>query len=237
MDLKSLQNNTYTVLVAGNVDLSKYDINKKVTPYVVYEYKNRNEIRKKVIGFYDEYIKSLHATDSNSVLKNILSMKMQDIIEMTDEEYFDTATNGMMFDEETGNAMTDFNPDGKYSLIEDANKEYAMPLVGDKFKCKVKDLPPKSVDEKNVKIYEEHWDNVMKYGSSLKEEYKYFYKDKETYVNVMTEPLFYNAFVSDETGWLEQTPTNQIEWVLTFRENFIDKLDKETDLKVYNFKR
>ena len=53
----------------------------------------------------------------------------------------------------------------------------------------------------------------------------------------MTEPLFYNAFVSNETGWLEQTPTNQIEWVLTFREKFIDNLDKETDLKVYNFKR
>ena len=61
------------------------------------------------------------------------------------------------------------------------------------------------------------------------------YGDRETYISVMMESLFYNAFVSNETGWLEQGDENQIQWILTFRERFINNLPKNTPLRVYNF--
>jgi hypothetical protein len=71
----------------------------------------------------------------------------------------------------------------------------------------------------------------------VKEEYISSYKDKETYVRLMTEPLFYNAFVSNKTGWMEQGDENQVQWVLTFNDRFIKDLPKDTRLKVYNFTR
>ena len=63
------------------------------------------------------------------------------------------------------------------------------------------------------------------------------YGNKETYVKVMMEPMFYNAFVSEETGWLEQSDEDQIQWVINFRERFIKNLSEDTNLRVYNFKK
>jgi hypothetical protein len=49
------------------------------------------------------------------------------------------------------------------------------------------------------------------------------------------EPFFYNAFVSNETGWVEQGDENQVQWILKFRERFINNLPINTPLRVYNF--
>ena len=49
--------------------------------------------------------------------------------------------------------------------------------------------------------------------------------------------LFYNAFVSEETGWIEQAEEDQEKWVLTFYDRFIKPLPETTKLKIYNFKR
>jgi hypothetical protein len=75
----------------------------------------------------------------------------------------------------------------------------------------------------------------MKQNGSVKNNYINMYGTKDRYVKVMTEPLFYNAFLSDEIGWLEQCDENQVEWVLNFRERFIKKLPQDTLLTVYNY--
>jgi hypothetical protein len=49
--------------------------------------------------------------------------------------------------------------------------------------------------------------------------------------------LFYNAFVSNETGWMEQADEDQEQWVLTFYDRFIKPLPETTQLKIYNFKK
>ena len=67
MDLQSQQNNLYTVLVAGDIDLSNYDLKKKVSPYVVYEYNKRKDIRLQTINIYKDIINNL---DDNQVIKH-----------------------------------------------------------------------------------------------------------------------------------------------------------------------
>lgn len=47
--------------------------------------------------------------------------------------------------------------------------------------------------------------------------------------------LFYNAFVSEETGWVEQADEDQEKWVLTFYDRFIKPLPDTARLKIYNF--
>ena len=78
-DLNSI-NNVYTVLVAGNVDLTKYDLTRKVEPYVVYEYKNRSNIKKQSIDFYEKLINRLETDPTNALVCQMLQIKLQDII-------------------------------------------------------------------------------------------------------------------------------------------------------------
>ena len=86
-----------------------------------------------------------------------------------------------------------------------------------------------------VEQYSKQWDSFMSGPQFSKNDFIRMYGDRETYISVMMESLFYNAFVSNETGWLEQGDENQIQWILTFRERFINNLPKNTPLRVYNF--
>lgn len=237
MDLQSQQNNLYTVLVAGDIDLSNYDLKKKVSPYVVYEYNKRKDIRLQTINIYKDIINNLDDNQANKTLKMFLNAKLQDLTEMTDEEYFEEATKGMTYDEKTGNALSTVNPNGRYKILQEPTIDTALPLIDGKFECFVKDIKniPKNIDNEKKEFYESFWDDAML--SWYKNDYLNLYNNKETYVNVMCEPLFYNAFVSKETGWVEQGEYNQIEWVLNFKEKFINKLSDNTKIKVYNFIR
>lgn len=232
MDLNSQINRKYSVLVAGDIDLQQFNMNQKVQPYVVYRFSDRKEIRKNAIEIYQSYI--LNIPKENFFLKEILSTKLQEIQEMTDEEYFEFATKNMEYDEKTGDALSDFNPKGKYKQLFEPTLDNALPLLNNSFQCKAFELPDiKKNDE--IKIYSDHWDNVMSLSSDLKESYLFNYKNKETFLSVMAEPLFYNAFASEETGWVEQGDEDQIQWVLNFRKRFIQNLSENTILKVYNF--
>ena len=232
MDSNLQINRKYTVLVAGNVDLKDFDINKKVEPYTVYKYSDRKEIRESIIKIYEKYIENI--PKENPFLKEILSAKLQEIQEMTDEEYFEYATKDMKYDKKTGDALSTVNPKGKYNLLMEANEVNAIPLVGKSFQCKVIDLPKNVKNDDELKKLSEHWQKMME-SEDMKEKYIETYSNEETYLSVMSEPLFYNAFVSEATGWLEQGDENQIEWVLNFRKRFIENLSENTILTVYNF--
>ena len=237
MDLNSQTNKIYSVLVAGDVDMSTYDLKRKVEPYVVYQYDKRKEIRETAIRFYEEYIESIQKDKTYSFLKEIITTKLEDIQEMSDEEYFEFATQGLKYDSKTGDAISDFNPKGRYNSLTEPTINNAIPLKGDLFQCKVSELPEKIIEPEIMKKYSDYWDNTTMISDDMKKDYLNTYKDKETYLSVMTEPLFYNAFVSKETGWLEQGDEDQIQWVLNFRKRFIEILPDDTILKVYNFSR
>lgn len=237
MDSNLYNKKTYTVLVAGDVDLSEYDLNKKVNPYIVYRFSERNKIRQQAITFYEEFLKNAKNIPEKELLLPFMQCKLQDIIEMSDEEYFEEISKGMIFDKNTGDALTDINPLGKYRSLTNADEKYTLPLKGKLFECQVGELELSNKTNEDSEKYAKHWDYIMNCAPFVKEEYISSYKDKETYVRLMTEPLFYNAFVSNKTGWLEQGDENQVQWVLTFNDRFIKDLPKDTKLKVYNFTR
>lgn len=237
MDSNSQKNKMYSVLVAGDIDMSLYDFNRKVEPYILYQYDKRKEIRETAIEFYKQYLNNLQNDDLNLFLKTFLSSKIEDIQEMSDEEYFESVTKGLKYDEKTGDAISDFNPMGKYKILMEPTTEDTVPLKGNRFQCKVSELPERIEDAEIIKKYSDYWEDKIMTSSSLKEDYLNAYENKETYISVMTEPLFFNAFVSKETGWLEQCDENQIQWVLNFRKRFIEGLPDNTILKVYKFTR
>ena len=130
MDLKSINNNLYTVVVAGDVDLDEYNANKVVKPYIAYKYDDRHNIRKEAINIHKELINSNLNKPELSIVNDFLILKVQDIEEMTDEEYFESITKGMEFDKKTGDAMISINPNGKYIEIKEATLQTALPLRG-----------------------------------------------------------------------------------------------------------
>ena len=231
----NLLNRQYSVLVAGNVDLSIFDLTKPVEPYVVYEYSNRANIRKQAISIYEELIKNVEKDSINILLVQMMRAKLQEMNEMTDEEYFETATTGMIYDKKTGDALTTINPNGKYLTLSEPTLNSAMPLCGNKFQCLAGDITSIVPDGKMIEQYSKQWDSFMSGPQFNKNDFIRMYGDRETYISVMMESLFYHAFVSNETGWLEQGDENQIQWILTFRERFINNLPKNTPLRVYNF--
>ena len=233
----NLLNKQYSVLVAGDVDLTKYDLTRQVAPYVVYEYDKRADIRKQAIKIYTDLIEKVEKEENTALVSQLMRMNLQEMEEMTDEEYFERATKGMTFDKTTGNALTTFNANGKYIKINEATDKTAVPLVANKFNCLVQDLPEKVENEDIIEKYSKHWDTIMSGAQNIKNDYIKTYQNKDTYIKVMIEPLFYNAFVSNETGWLEQVDENQVQWVLNFRNRFIKPLPKNTKLKVYNYIR
>lgn len=229
--------NIYTVLVAGEVDMSIYNMKKKVEPYIAYKYNDRKKIRQEAIKIYKDIYDNNSSKPDFSMFNEMIRLKIEETEEMTDEEYFDVITNGMIIDKDTGDALITINPNGMYMTLTEATVETALPLKDNMFECKVKDVIDKTETIEDVEKYSNYWDKVMSIASVTRSNFLEVYKDKETYVKLMSNPFFYNAFVSKETGWVEQSLDKQIEWVFNFKDNFIDKLDENITLKVYNFTR
>ena len=92
-----------------------------------------------------------------------LNAKLQDLTEMTDEEYFEEATKGMTYDEKTGNALSTVNPNGRYKILQEPTIDTALPLIDGKFECFVKDIKniSKNIDNEKKEFYESFWDDAM----------------------------------------------------------------------------
>lgn len=233
----NLLNKKYSLLVAGNVDLTEYDLTKQVSPYVVYEYAKRKEIRQQAITIYQDLLTNLEKDPANILVCQVMRLKLEEMKEMSDEEYFESATQGMTYDKNTGDALSTINPKGRYSVLMEPSPTCALPLLDDKFQCLVKDIKIKETTRELIEEYSKQWDYFMEGVPMIKDDYLKLYGNRETYIAIMSEPFFYNAFVSNETGWVEQGDENQIQWVLKFRERFINNLPITTLLRVYNFTR
>ena len=233
----NLYDKRYSLLVAGNVDLYDYDLAKQVAPYVVYEYAKRKEIRQQAIDIYQDLLTTLEKDPVNILICQVMRLKLEEMNEMSDEEYFETASQGMTYDKNTGDALSTINPKGRYSTLIEPTLIHAVPLYDDKFQCLVRDIKIKEINKELIEEYSKQWDYFMKGAPIIKDDYIKLYGDRETFIATMSEPFFYNAFVSNETGWVEQGDENQIQWVLKFRERFINNLPINTPLRVYNFTR
>lgn len=105
-----------TVLVVGdNPDelIKKYDLDTKVEPYVKLKRSEAKKAQKAHLKFIDNILKSdkIPLTEKQrDVYKNIYL----DIKDMDEAEYFEEFTKDCTIDEETGDALSDINPNAYY---------------------------------------------------------------------------------------------------------------------------
>lgn len=238
----------FVCIVAGDNPeelMEKYNRNRKVEPYIVYQYSDAEKLRQQYIESYQEML----ASGQNEYDEEYIKETILDLSEMSADDFYYDLTDGLIIDSENGNALSDANKDGKYSYY-NIGKLFSVPFLTkdgrELFQARKKDIDWDKIHLSNSYIYERAWDMVMN-GSKPENEYEqqildnmgnkitYFkkFENKENYV--ISNTAFWGfAFLSEKTGWMEATETDdQFVWMANYYNVFIQNLDDDTLLTIY----
>lgn len=252
-----MESRHFTLVVVGDNHeelVKKYDKKLKVEPYVLFKFDNADVMRKNQIKLLKAATK-LDSFDGYS-LQNIKD-RIDELEHMSAIEYYAEITDDDTIhhiDEETGDAYSDANPNGKYDGC-NLGKNFSLPLKtydGEElYSCKVGDVDWSKMHNTDSHLYEFAWDSIMekKVNPSTDEEkqvyenmknfHKYFetYKTRDNYVKSNTSFWGY-AFLSENTGWVELGENeDQFSWVNSFYDTFISHLDKNETISIYECTR
>jgi hypothetical protein len=249
----SNQHRHFTLVVVGDNHaemVKKYNKNLKVKKHLVYKFEDAEKLYQKKLFILNSLINEVKDNDER---KEFLTDEYNYYKELDYLEYYTELTEGLIIDDETGDAYTDKNPDGKYDTARVAGV-YALPLIdkngNETYSCKKGDVDWSRIHLFNTYPYEVAWDTVMggKEPENDAEKYIYenmknrttyfeYYVTKENYVKSSTSFWGY-AFLSEETGWLElEDNMSQIEWVSNFYDKFIVPLKEEDIITIYECTR
>ena len=107
----------FVCIVAGdNPDelMKPYDRREKEEPYVRYHYKDAAKIKEKYIELYEGILNSDEETIDKEELEDIVN----DLKEMSVEEFYEELTEGLTIDDKTGDAISTENRQGMFSYYE-----------------------------------------------------------------------------------------------------------------------
>lgn len=239
----------FSVLVIGeNPDniIRKYDSSVECeTPYIIYKYEDRKNIRATKIKIYEQLI----GTYENERNKQLLIDEFEKIKQMTDDEYYATLLGSNELDSDN-NIITTENRNGKFQSYEMGGKIYSKYIVNNDgnytCSCKKNKIGWHILhrNKEKVKIYEKTWDlcvnNVKPIGSleqkmfdNMSKYNGYFnnFKSKEEYVLVSTS-FFTNAIIFEDK-WFDMENENQTDWICNFYDRFIEKIKNEELITIY----
>lgn len=238
----------FVCIVAGdNPDelMAQYDKNKKVEPYVVYQYSDAEKLRQKYIESYQAMLND----DSEEYDKEYIKDTILDLSEMSADDFYYDITEGLSIDPDTGNAMSDVNKDGKWSYC-NIGKMFSVPFLTkderEVFQARKGDIDWDKIHLSNSYIYERAWDMVMNDSKpendyeqqiydNMKDKVAYFkkFETKENYV-ISNTAFWGYAFLSDKTGWMEASEyDDQFVWMANYYNLFIQNLSDDTLLTIY----
>ena len=248
----------FSVMVIGDnpTDLmKKYDIGLKVKPYIKYKYLDASKMQNNAIKVYSEITSNPGKFMLNKFQEDYFKDKLKGITSMTPFEYYSTITNGLYYDE-NGNALSDENPDGKWStyhigrnfsypmITNDGKETYqefarnvnwglmhmednSVRLYGRVWDLAVEDDEPKNDDEKQIKA---QWKDRGKYLSN--------FKSKDDFIT--HNCAYWNYAYLDENGWHDVDSDengNENEWIKSFYSKFIKKINDDALITIYEFSR
>ena len=239
----------FVAIVAGDNPealMIPYDSMKEVEPYVVYKYADALTIKEKYLAMYEAILNGSELNDKEK------EEVMEDYREMKDEspvELFYDITEGYEYDEETGDAISRKNPNGKWKSF-NLGKVFSVPFVTldgkETYQAKKSEIKWDSVHLNGQEVYRRAWEMVME-GSApenetetliyenMKNRTAYFQKfgTKENYV-VSSTAFWGYAFLSEKTGWVElEDNQDQFDWVSKFYDRFIKPLPENTKLTIF----
>ena len=241
------QNRHFTLIVAGDnparqaKPYSNKPLKKKVK---VLEFSKAREYYDAKLKFYNDILEK----DIDDEMKNLVTSKIEYMKSIDPVDYYLDISEEYEIDEETGDAYSYENPNGRYDVWR-IGKELSLPLITKKgketFSAKKADIDWSKIHMKDAEVYEFVWDAVMCGKKPETEEEKTLYnnmKNRRAYFEhfgtrenyVVSNVAFWGyAFLSEKTGWVElEDNVDQIEWVRDFYTRFIEPLDDDTLITV-----
>lgn len=242
----------FVCIVAGdNPDelMKPYDRREEEEPYVRYRYKDAAKIKEKYVELYEGILNSDEETIDKEELEDIVN----DLKEMSVEEFYEELTEGLTIDDETGDAISTENRQGMFSYYE-LGKWLSVPFLlkggREVFQAKKSDINWDKIHLGGGDIYRKTWEMVMEGVEPSTDYEKTIYdnmKDKETYFKkfetkenyVVSNTAFWGyAFLSEKTGWVDASDTNdQFVWMAEYYNMFIKNLPDDTLLTIYECKK
>ena len=241
----------FVCIVAGDNPteiMFPYDKSIKEEPYVKYYYKDAKKIKEK----YEEIYEGL-LNNSDIINKSTIQDVIDDLKDMSIDEFFEDLTEGLKIDEKTGDAISTENKNGKYTYYE-LGKWFSIPFLTkdgrEVFQAKKSDIDWEKLHLNGGEIYRRAWEMVMENSEpcneyettiyeNMKDKTAYFekFETKENYV-ISNTAFWGYAFVSDKTGWIDASDAeSQFTWMLCFYDMFISKLNDDTLLTIYECKK
>lgn len=242
----------FVCIAAGtnpNELMEPYDKRKVIEPYVKYRFKDAQKLKEKYIEIYEGVLKN----ENETVDKNMLNCVIEDLKDMTIEEFYSDLTKGLKISEENGDAYSTENPNGKFSYYE-IGKWFSIPFYTkdgkEVFQAKKSDIDWDKMHLNGGEIYKRAWEMVMENSEpendyeaqifeNMKDKTNYFEKfvTKENYI-ISNTAFWGYAFVSDKTGWIDASESDsQFVWMSCFYNMFIENLSDDTLLTIYECKK
>ena len=240
----------FSVMIVGENPesiLEDYRIDKKVEPYIKYRFLEAEKYRNVAIKVSEGLINDANITMISPSIKLALQENLKSLKLMSTFEYYRKLTEGMYYDND-GNALSDKNPNGKWKTAH-IGRNFSLPLIlkdgSNTYSVNRSDQVDWSkMHLTNQGIYEAAWEMVMedrkpaneeekKIYESMKDKQAYFsnFSTKENYVNYST--AYWNYAYVDENGWDDMSSHNEQEWINSFYDKFIMKLNGDESISIY----
>lgn len=235
----------------------KYSLETKVEPYTYMWRDDAASLQKSDMKFLEKVI-TTRAHQFPSAYLDLFTCEYLKLKKMSDFDYFLLKTQGCTYDEETGDAFSDKNPDAHYSGEKCYQEEFittgeeapcANPFVlkdGTRsYSAKKDDIDWKRMHMYNTKTYEAAWELVvddreatnedeLKLKESMQNRKAYFknFENKEDYV--LRSCAFYTQGVVTNKKYFEKDfKTTDGEWAKAYFNKFIKPLSDDTLLTIY----
>lgn len=225
--------------------IAEYDKNKQTERHIVYKYCDAPKLRSKYIQVYEDSLNQ----NLNETQREYVKMMIDEISEMNDDEFYNDITQGLDIDDETGDATTTTNQNGKWSSC-NIGKFFSMPFLTkdgrEVYQARKGEIDWSKVHLNNDNVYARAWEMVIDGDKpkndiektiyeNMKDKISYFKKfdNKDNYITSNTSFWGY-AFLSDKIGWVDADDcADQFAWMKNFFDVFIKNLPNDTLLTIY----
>ena len=221
-------------------------LNGKGQKNVLYKYADAKKLQERQIALYESLLNNKTLPEKYA---SAFKEELEEIKEMTPDDFFLMMTANYEHDRKTGDAYTEENPNGTWRS-KAIGQFFSVPftlLNGEqKFQARKNEIDWDVMHLSNQQTYKGAWEVVMegrkpKDGQeqliydNMKNRVAYFekYGDKKTYV-ISNTAFWGYAFLSEKEGWKELEPNiNQFVWVSQYYNRIIEPLPDNTLLSIY----
>lgn len=239
----------FSVLVIGDEpdeQMGKFDSMTDVSkPYILYNYSDIHKLRNNKLKIYQELLKKI----KNSREKELISKKIDELKELTDQEYYQQLGELNSFDEHN-NIISTENPDGKWLTCEKGGRifsKYMLDYNGNGLVSGKKedfDWSLFHMNQERVDLYTRTWElcvdnlkpetdkdrTILKNMAPYKAIFKTF-KDKTHYVK--TSCSFWTYAIVVNGVWYDMCGENSDTWICDFYNKFIKALRNDELITIY----